>query len=78
MSRLAGWDGIQAENEGWFIFEFEATAMEICAYARSNFQKSQSYKHYKNGDLAALAFVQQRAAEGSAYHIDALARTQLL
>lgn len=29
-------------------------------------------------DALALAFVQARAAEGSAYHIDALARTQLL
>ena len=29
-------------------------------------------------DAKALAFVQQKAREGSAYHIEALARTQLL
>lgn len=78
MNASDGWDPQQAEQEGWFIWHISVKGPFI------GFKHERRLSGYKSGmnaseyDALALAFVQARAAEGSAYHIDALARTQLL
>ena len=75
--RLANWDGTQARAEGWFLYEFsDPLPLELSAYSLSSFHKQVGVL---NGDTdkLALQFVQDRAAEGSAYHIEALMLLQL-
>jgi len=75
---LDGWDDNQARIEGWFVHEYAGEVGGITAFASSAFFREASYPKDGEADAKALAFVQQRAREGSAYHIEALARTQLL
>lgn len=80
MNAKDGWDTQQAEQEGWFIFNPSEGDPSLCAFHKSDFFRGESLtiEGERLADAKALAFVQQRAREGSAYHIDALARTQLL
>jgi hypothetical protein len=74
MSDWDGWDLNQAIQEGWFIdSDNRIDARSKHFGCRLAFQET-----YEPARARALAFVQAKAAEGSAYHIDALARTQLL
>jgi hypothetical protein len=75
----SGWDHSQAHSEGWWLFELSKppiilsdslTCKELPGYRATGDTRAL--------DALARAFVQQRAREGSAYHIEALARTQLL
>jgi len=76
MSALAGWDNLQAEKEGWRIGHTFNEGPFI------GFMYEERLPGYEPGmkprEFDAIAFVQAKAAEGSAYHIEALARTQLL
>ena len=74
--KLANWDGTQARAEGWFLYEFTDLHLELCAYSRSSFHKQVGVL-FGDKDKLALQFVQDRAAEGSAYHIEALMLLQL-
>lgn len=73
---LEGWDQACAMAEGWFIYRYDP----ICISATVPGPFCSDHWTYCRGEIdnRALAFVQQRAREGSAYHIEALARTQLL
>lgn len=67
------WDNKQANEEGWFVTK----TGELYATPEF-FGLAYDGKTWKPADKLALQFVQQKAREGSAYHIDALARIQLL
>jgi len=67
------WSNVQAETEGWFVTK----TGELYA-TPGFFGLAYDVKTWKPADKLALQFVQQKAREGSAYHIDVLARTQLL
>ncbi len=73
------WSETQALREGWVVFDkqIEPYRRYTTRFGKPNpFMKMPgSWDEYC---MRALAFVQRKAAEGSAYHIDALARTQLL
>ena len=66
------WDDTQAISEGWYISAIDGQIKRGFDIAGSSSASPEFL------DQWVLAFVQQRAREGSAYHIEALARTQLL
>lgn len=66
------WDDTQASSEGWYISTIDGQIKMGFDIAGSSSASPEFL------DQWALALVQQRAREGSAYHIEALARTQLL
>lgn len=70
------WDETQCNSEGWFLFKFENLPSELRAYSDSPFYKKAGSINSKADELA-LQFVKDRAAEGSAYHIEALMLIQL-
>ena len=72
---MDAFDDTQAEEEGWDI---TSGGIGVAAYFGHFGCASDDPITRGTADALALAYVQQRAAEGSAYHIDALARTQLL
>lgn len=85
---MSVWDDTQARSEGWLIkregwtmwpvgFIKDSRRKTIGVYS-SDLDGYDSCTTLAEMDQCALAFVQQKAAEGSAYHIDALARIQLL
>lgn len=65
------WDNTAARSEGWLLWSGRGCIIPVfrAAFWTGEWEASKG---------KALAFVQQCAAEGSAYHIEALARTQLL
>jgi len=65
-----GFDNTQANEEGW--------CLQQTGIKRSIPYIVRSYTRHFYTDKEAKDHVQAKAAEGSAYHIDALARTQLL
>ena len=65
-----GFDNTQAYKEGWCLLQ--------TGIKRSIPVVVQSHTCYFYTDNGARDHVQRKAQEGSAYHIDALARTQLL
>ena len=81
-------DNKQALTEGWILMPDGGGSFEIQSddfFEKDNGRPSpfgsmpeDPPKAHAVCDAKALAFVQQKAREGSAYHIDALARTQLL
>lgn len=74
--RLANWDGTQARAEGWRIYESKDRPLQLWAYVGSSFHK-RAGTLFSGADKLALQFVKDRAAEGSAYHIEALMLLQL-
>lgn len=72
----ANWDETQGNSEGWFLFKFENQLTELRAYSLSSFHKQAGVLN-GDADELALQFVKDRAAEGSAYHIEALMLLQL-
>jgi hypothetical protein len=60
-------DNTQALREGWRVVHWPIT-IKIEAFKPRQWAKATMEEHEQ-----ALAFVQRRAAEGSAYHIEALA-----
>jgi len=75
MNALGGVLDYQAYDEGWFL---GVEGQSIWAYSNSVFYEDLDRDDHESANRRALAFVQQKAREGSAYHIEALARTQLL
>ena len=73
-------DQDQAISEGWVLYRDTPSAF-VMALATSTFLGSATGSNIiareKSADALALQFVQQKAQEGSAYHIHALAITQL-
>ncbi len=65
-----GFDNTQAYKEGW--------CLQQTGIKRSILAIIQSHTRYFYTDKEAKDHVQRKAQEGSAYHIDALSRTQLL
>lgn len=76
------WSNAQAKEEGWYLIAFGGHPEIQAWYDYELFTtKPHPFKtvgSYSTWDLKALAFVQAKAREGSAYHIESLARTQLL
>jgi len=71
---MSDWDNTQARSEGWLLDEGNVIiALNGCFGLRLH-QSSD----FRPSDARAIAFIQQKAKEGSAYHIEALARTQIL
>ncbi len=66
-------DPYQSEEEGWFLTECN----KICAFGGRFGCRADLLSTYPEADAKALAFVQRRAREGSAYHIEALMTAQL-
>ena len=80
-------DNTQAMAEGWILMPdgegFEIQSDDFFLEYNNNpnpfgSTTTDTAEQHVVCDAKALAFVQAKAAEGSAYHIDALARTQLL
>jgi hypothetical protein len=73
-------DPDQADSEGWILFG-DTHPVSVMALAPSTFWATATGNTFKtrakSADALALQFVQQKAKEGSAYHIHALAITQL-
>jgi len=73
-------DQVQAISEGWILFG-DTHSVSVTALAPSTFLDTATGNtlktREKSADALALQFVQQKAKEGSAYHIHALAITQL-
>jgi len=87
MNALEGWNQQQALREGWrlkkvflrtVIFAEITGPFGFRKSAKDEFPPIRKWGDILAADAKALAFVRQKAREGSAYHIDALARTQLL
>jgi len=79
MNALEGWDRDQARQEGWVLVSlFEEDTPSIMGATGGVFHSNYVGEGWPTVDMKAVEFVKDRAAEGSAYHIDALARTQLL
>jgi len=80
MNAKDGWDNSQATTEGWFLFSPQDGCPSVSAFFESIFFSgiSKTVEGERLADAKALAFVQAKAAEGSTYHIDALARIQML
>lgn len=74
MTDISDFDRRQAFDEGW---RFSGLATPLVARHGHFGCDGQNINTYPEADARALAFVQQRAAEGSAYHIEALMLTQL-
>lgn len=72
---LQGWNKTQCRSEGWNIYPDTTPFIGVWD---GSLAVSTVGMTVVEADAKALAFVQQKAREGSAYHIDALARTQLL
>ena len=76
------WDNRTATEEGWYLIMINGRCTIQAYYAFENqFNKPGPFvcgPGIEGWDAKALQFVKYKAAEGSAYHIDALARTQLL
>ena len=70
MNATDEWNDTQAFREDWYLSWPDET---IQAYRLLLGETT-----WGQANQRALAFVQKKAAEGSAYHIEALARTQLL
>lgn len=73
-------DQDQAISEGWILYG-DTHSASVMALATSTFLGSAVgntiIAREQSADALALQFVQQKAKEGSAYHIHALAITQL-
>ncbi len=71
----------QANSEGWILSPSDTHPASVLALAPSTFWDTATGNTFKtcekSANALALAFVQQKAKEGSAYHIHALAITQL-
>ena len=72
---MSDWDDTQARSEGWLLADEGNIIFALHGCFGLDMSRSTDYRP---NDGLALAFVQQKANEGSAYHIEALARTQLL
>lgn len=72
---MSDWDDTQARSEGWLLADEDNVIVAL--HGCFGLDMSQS-SDYRPSDARALAFVQQKAREGSAYRIEALARTQIL
>ena len=79
---MSDWDNEQARREGWGLFVlFEKPELQVGYDYEAYFKEPHPFRGgrtLEDWDAAALRFVKDKAAEGSAYHIDALARIQLL
>jgi len=77
----SGWTGQQAHREGWYVGTYSASEarykLDIRAFSGHFGSVVGKLSTFREADARALAFVQQRAAEGSAYHIEALMLAQL-
>lgn len=70
-------DDAQARSEGWNVFEWGREVPRILALSNSPFTQGNTILQMNRADERALQFVQAKAAEGSAYHIEALMLLQL-
>jgi|JI8StandDraft_1071087.scaffolds.fasta_scaffold232324_2 hypothetical protein len=76
---LDGWSNARAYREGWKLAKlFNEDTLRIIGAEGGEFRRKYRGQGWPLINMKALAFVQQKAREGSAYHIEALARTQLL
>lgn len=72
-------DNTQAESEGWRLALGSGVASIGAGFeSRHKLRGFRWHMTLHQADELARQFVKDKAAEGSAYHIDALARTQLL
>lgn len=84
MSIAEVWDELKAHSEGWSLGTESGKPKVLATPGRFGCGKdprtwvAADVKALAFVQAKALAFVQQKAREGSAYHIEALARTQLL
>jgi hypothetical protein len=72
---MSDWDNTQARSEGWLLVDEDNVIVALNGCFGLDMNPSSDYRP---SDARAIAFIQQKAKEGSAYHIEALARTQLL
>jgi len=74
-----GFDNTQAESEGWRLDLWGGVASIGAGFeSRHKLRGFRWRMTLHQANELARQFVRDKAAEGSAYHIDALARTQLL
>ena len=72
---MSDWDDTQARSEGWLLVDEDKVIFALHGCFGLDMNQSSDYRL---SDARAIDFVTRRAREGSAYHIEALARTQLL
>ena len=72
---MSDWDDTQARSEGWLLVDEDNFI--IALHGCFGLDMNQSSDHSPS-DARAIDFVTRRARAGSSYHIEALARTQLL
>ena len=76
---MSDWDNEVASNEGWLLYGLLYGRPTIASGVNANRLLGwyPGFPRHLIDDLAVM-HVQQRAREGSSYHVEALARTQLL
>lgn len=73
------WQDSQAHREGWWLSELARTpCIFSCALTQSKLPGYRAGLNVLELNVLARNYVKEKAAEGSPYHIEALARTQLL
>lgn len=72
-----GWCHKQSKLEGWILFSAQDEVPEILGVYGGQFHKDEDFSLSLSSSRA-LQFVKEKAREGSAYRIEALARTQIL